>query len=297
MKISLCLPYMKRELNRKTLLDWCRLADEGPFTSLSCGERLVDYAVDMRVFLSVAAAVTKRVRIVPSLYVLPAHSEVRAAKEIATLDLVSEGRVTVVVGVGGREMDYKLVGAPFTKRHQRMTEQVATMRRLWRGEPCWEGGPVVGPSPLQSGGPPVLAGVMTPGGIRRVASWADGIYGFSLDGKAAEIQVAVDDTRKAWQAAGRSQAPHIAGGFWYSLCEQNPAQKLKEYVYEYMKIAGHDLAEGLANSMTRNTPEAVAESISEIAKTGCDELYLVPATADTAEITRLVEILEQLKMV
>ena len=53
------------------------------------------------------------------------HSAVWAAKEIATLDVLSEGRVTVTVGVGGREKDYQAVGASFTKRHQRMDEQIA----------------------------------------------------------------------------------------------------------------------------------------------------------------------------
>ena len=65
----------------------------------------------MRVLLGAAAAVTSRVRVVPSLYVLPMHSAVWAAKEIATLDVISAGRVTVTVGVGGREKDYRAVDA------------------------------------------------------------------------------------------------------------------------------------------------------------------------------------------
>jgi N-acetylglutamate synthase/N-acetylornithine aminotransferase len=65
---------------------------------LSCGERITGYTLEMRNTLAFAAAVTERVRIVPSLYVLPMHSAVWAAKEIATLDLLSNGRVTVTVG-------------------------------------------------------------------------------------------------------------------------------------------------------------------------------------------------------
>ena len=92
MKISLCLPYMEREYDRSTTLDWCRLADQGPFESLSCGERITSYTQDMRIVLAAAAALTERVRIVPSLYVLPMHSPVRVAKELATLDVLSGGR-------------------------------------------------------------------------------------------------------------------------------------------------------------------------------------------------------------
>ena len=101
MDVGVCLPYMERDLSRERLLSWCRAIDEGPFSSLSCGERITGHTIEMVTTLGAAAAVTERVRIVPSLYVLPMHSAVRAAKEIATLDLISNGRVTVTVGVGG----------------------------------------------------------------------------------------------------------------------------------------------------------------------------------------------------
>ena len=164
MKISLCLPYAKAEIDRKVLIDWCRAADQGPFESLSCGERMSGPAVDMRIMLAAAAALTERVRIVPSLYVLPMHSAVRAAKEIATLDVVSEGRVTVTVGVGGRPKDYQAVGASFERRHQRMDDQVAEMKSIWAGEPPFVGSDPIGPTPIQEGGPPILIGAMGPKG-------------------------------------------------------------------------------------------------------------------------------------
>ena len=162
MDIGICLPYMERDYDRSTTTDWCRLIDSGPFSSLSCGERVTGPTQDMRVLMSAAAALTERVRIVPSLYVLPMHSAVRAAKEVATLDVLSGGRVTMVVGVGGREHDYRALGQPFERRFARLDEQVAQMRRIWRGEPPFEGADPVGPRPVQEGGPPLLAGVNMP---------------------------------------------------------------------------------------------------------------------------------------
>ena len=106
MDVGICLPYMERDLDRERILAWCRSVEDGPFASLSCGERVTGYTLEMRTTLAAAAAVTERVRIVPSLYVLPMHSAVWAAKEIATLDVLSNGRVTVTVGVGGRPADY-----------------------------------------------------------------------------------------------------------------------------------------------------------------------------------------------
>ena len=117
MEVGICLPYMERDFGREEILGFCRSVDQGPWSSLSCGERITGYTLEMRNMLAAAAAVTERVRIMPSLYVLPMHSAVWAAKEIATLDVLSAGRVTVCVGVGGREVDYAAVGAPFAKRH------------------------------------------------------------------------------------------------------------------------------------------------------------------------------------
>src|SRR5262249_44045143 len=139
-----CLPYMERGYSRRTTLEWCRGVDVGPFRSLSCGERITSYTQEMRVLISAAAALTSRVRIVPSLYVLPRHDPVWAAKELATLDVLSEGRVTAVVGIGGRPDDYRAVGASFERRYARLDEGVARMRRIWAGEPPFPGADPVG---------------------------------------------------------------------------------------------------------------------------------------------------------
>ncbi len=288
MKISLCLPYMKAALDRDTLQRWCAAADAGPFASLSCGERVVDYSHDMRVLLSAAAALTERVRIVPSLYVLPMHAELRVAKEIATLDVLSGGRVTVTVGVGGREQDYRALGVPFARRHQRLDQQVAAMRALWRGEP-WEGH-VIGPAPVQEGGPPLWAGAMMPKSMARASRWADGVYVFSMNGEAREIQAMLELAAEAWREAGRAAAPQRVGGFWYSLAPKDAQDKLRRYAYDYMRIAGEDLARDVARGMTRSTPQAVRDAIGAIEQTGCEELFLVPATAELAEVERLAQL-------
>ena len=134
MKIGICLPYMKAGLTRQDYLDWFRAVEHGPFHSVSCGERVHGPTYDMRVVLSAAAAVTERLEITPTLYVLPMHSAARVAKEVATLDILSGGRVKkVALGYGGREKDYEAMGAAFLGRYGRMDRQVEEMRRVWRG--------------------------------------------------------------------------------------------------------------------------------------------------------------------
>jgi len=289
MKVSLCLPYMEREYDRTTTLEWCRLADAGPFASLSCGERITSYTQDMRVVLSAAAALTERIRIVPSLYVLPMHSPVRVAKEMATLDVLSAGRVTVTVGVGGRADDYKALESPFTNRLQRLDDGVAAMRRIWAGEPPFAGADPVGPTPIQAGGPPIWAGAMNPNAMRRASAWADGVYGFSMDAGVKTVREQRERARAAWLERGRSE-PYIATGFWYSLAAGAEAT-LKTYVYEYLKIIDDGIAKAVAETMTCFTADAVANALDAIEAEGCDECFLVPASLDTAEIERAADVI------
>lgn len=290
MQIGLCLPYMERDYDRNAILGWCRRIDQGPFSSISCGERITGYTFEMRILLAAAAAVTERVRIVPSLYVLPMHSAVWAAKEIATLDQLSNGRVDVVVGVGGREHDYMAVGAPFGKRHQRMDEQVVQMREIWAGKPPFEGCDEVGPRPLQAGGPALFAGAMGPKSIGRAAHWAKGLYGFAMNGEKTLTQYFMESAQAAWREAGRTEVPYFIGGFWYSLADNAPA-RLKQYVFNYLKVFGDEQARVMAESMTRHNEAAIVDALNGMRELGVDELFLVPATADLAEVDRIESLL------
>ncbi len=283
MKIGLCLPYMERDYHRADILAWCKRIDQGPFSSLSCGERITGYTLEMRTLLAAAAAVTERVRIVPSLYVLPMHSAVWAAKEVATLDQLSGGRVTLTVGVGGRENDYRAVGASFARRHQRLDEQVAAMREVWAGQPPFEGCDEIGPQPVQPGGPPILAGSMGPKAIARAANWADGLYGFAMGNEKAQIQRLLAMAGSAWSERGREEKPCFVAGFWFSLA-RDAQSRLKNYVYSYVRNFGDDLARQVAEAMTRHTPDAVTRCLVELDELGVDEIFLVPATADLREI-------------
>ena len=291
MQTAICLPYMERQYDRAVTLDWCRLVDAGPFSSLSCGERITGPTQDMRVLMAAAAALTERVRIVPALYVLPMHSAVSAAKEVASLDVLSGGRVTMTVGVGGREHDYRALGVSFERRFARLDEQVATMKRIWRGEPPFEGADPVGPKPIQEGGPPLLAGAMGPMSMARAAKWADGVYGFSMNANPAPVEQAFRMVLEAWEKAGRSERPLRLTGFWYSLSPEHADAKLKSYVEQYLTILGADVAKAVASSMVTHDESAVMRGLDAIEELGCDEFFLVPATCETAEVERAAELI------
>ena len=129
--------------------------------------------------LSAAAALTRRVRVFATVFVLPMHDPVWLAKQIATLDVLSGGRFVLGVGAGAREEDYRSVGRASRRQRgwRRASRRCGGSGRRSRRFP---GAHPVGPRPLQAGGPPVLVGALAPRAIARAASWADGLAGFSL---------------------------------------------------------------------------------------------------------------------
>lgn len=293
MKIGICLPYMKAGLTRDDYLRWFRAVDEGPFHSISCGERVHGPTYDMRILLAAAATATSRVELTPTLYVLPMHNAVRVAKEIATLDILSGGRVNkAALGYGGRELDYAAVGASFRGRYGRMDKQVAQMRQVWNGEEIVAGGGAIGPPPTQTGGPQLLAGAMGPKSIGRCAQWADGLYAWSGNGEREELARTFGMADAAWERAGRKQAPYRLGGFWYTLAEDGQ-RKLYDYVYEYLAIAGPEIAKMMAESVHRSSADGVAEALDNAQAAGCEEVFLVPATAEIVEIDSLAELISR----
>ncbi len=293
MQIGMTLPSMVARFDRKAILAWCRGVDAGPFSSLACGERITFHNTEMHTLLAAAAALTERVRIVPTLYVLPMHATAVVAKEVASLDQLSGGRMTVTVGVGGREHDYRAAEKPFAGRFRRLDEQVALLRRLWAGEPPFEGADPVGPSPVQPGGPPIWSGAMGPKSLRRAAAWADGVAGFSTVGDPAEVAAAFEEVRAAWReaAAPRTDTPRLVTGFWYALGADGE-ERLARYAFEYLRVFGEKRARAMAARCRISSVERFRACVNAIRELGADELILVPTSSDPAELDRTVDALE-----
>jgi alkanesulfonate monooxygenase SsuD/methylene tetrahydromethanopterin reductase-like flavin-dependent oxidoreductase (luciferase family) len=271
---------------RREVLAWCRATDEGPWASLAVPERITFTSHDCVVQLAAAAALTERVRLWTTIVILPAHDAVAVAKQMASVDVLSDGRLTVGVGVGGRDHDYQAIGASTAQRWARMDDQVATMRRIWAGEAPFDGADPVGPPPVQPGGPPLIAGVMGPKAIGRAARWARGVDGaWTVDGDAATMAGAFDMIRAAWRAAGRDEAPHLSTSIWYAL-GPDAKERLSRYAYEYMKIFGDNVGRWAADNVTCSTPDALRAAVANARDAGADEFFLVPTTVDPDELAR-----------
>jgi probable F420-dependent oxidoreductase len=138
---------------------------------------------DPFVWLAYAAAVTERIRLATGVLILPQRHPLYVAKEVATLDRLSRGRVILGVGIGWLEEEFRALGIPFAERAARTEEAIAALRSLWSDGPSEHAGrhhrwaPLESnPKPLQRPGVPIHVGGHVPGAARRAARLGDGFF-------------------------------------------------------------------------------------------------------------------------
>jgi alkanesulfonate monooxygenase SsuD/methylene tetrahydromethanopterin reductase-like flavin-dependent oxidoreductase (luciferase family) len=290
MRIGLNLPVMAPGLDRKLLYAWCRMIDEGPFSSLAVGERINFPNPEITVTLAAAAAWTARVDLLYNVLVLPMHPVARAAKQIATLDVLSLGRVVVGVGVGAREDDYAAVGASWAGRLATLEQQVGRLRALWAGDTATTAtSDPVEPRPVQPGGPKILMGALFPRAIARAAHFADGILGFSFTLAREELDYTFEGARNAWKAAGRAEPPRLVTGCWFALGRNGRAQ-MDEYLGRYLGFLGPSAA-GLIPLVPTVDAQGLRDAVARARDAGADEIVLAPTTTDPTEIERVQDLL------
>lgn len=290
MDIGIALPTMCRGYDRAATVEWSRLADQGPVSSISCGERMAFHNPEMWTTLAAAAAVTERVRIFANLSVVPAHPVALVAKQAATLDVLSEGRFTLGVGVGGRGGDYHSLAADSGRRHERLDRAVTELRSLWAGEPPVDGADPVGPPCVQPGGPPLLAGALGPKSLARAARWADGVVSFSVGGVPGEIAWSADAARRAWADADRG-TPRLVSGCFYALGIPDAQTVLHGFTAEYLGFLGSGNAAAAASAMKTYDTDTLHRTLDAAQAAGLDEFILVPGSPDRAVLDATLELI------
>ena len=286
MKVGIGLPGNIPGTKGDTILEWARRADDGPFSSLGTIDRLVYDNYDPLVVLSAAAGATSRVRLLTCVLLAPLHNPGILAKQAASLDAISDGRLTLGVGVGRRPDDYEAAPAEYSQRGRQMNRTLATMRSLWKGEVVSEGLGTMGPAVVQPGGPEVLIGAGTPQAVRRVGRYADGFIAAAAN--AGAVNELYGMALESWESEGRTGKPRLAGVASYAL-GPNAADKVGGYIRHYYSFLGE-----AAETMARNaisTPEAVKDTIRDMEGIGMDEVVFLPSVADLDQMERLADII------
>ena len=147
--------------------------------------------------LAVVAGATTRLQLGTSVFVLPMRHPLFVTQTVATLDVLSGGRVILGIGAGWWKEEFDAVGAPFARRGARMDEQIEIMRALWRDGSLEHRGTYYTfdelscrPLPVQPGGPPIWIGGMGETGLRRAARLGDGWLAVSAHAETLETGIA-----------------------------------------------------------------------------------------------------------
>jgi alkanesulfonate monooxygenase SsuD/methylene tetrahydromethanopterin reductase-like flavin-dependent oxidoreductase (luciferase family) len=282
MKIGIGLPTTLPNVDRELLLAWARKVDQGPFSSLGVIDRLVYPNYEALMALAAAAAVTNRVRLMTAVLLAPLRNPGVLAKQAATIDTLSGGRLTLGMGVGTREDDFEVAPAPFKDRGARFEAQIATMKRIWAGETVAGGEGVVGPPPVQPGGPELLIGAFSPAAIDRVGL-CDGYIGGGTDSYG---EACFRMAQESWQAHGRSGEPRLVATGSFAL-GPGALELGMANVGSYYRTLGD---QGLQWIHVYSTPQELRDTFSALEAMGVDEIMLSPGVPDLEQIDRLADV-------
>ncbi len=282
MKIGIGLPNQVRDVVPTVLPEWARLAEEAGFSTLGTVGRIAYPGVLDTVALAAAAAVTTRVSLISNVMLTGVWPPALIAKEVAGIDGVSGGRLTLGIGIGGREDDFVVDGAGPRGLGKRMDHDLEVYRSVWAGEPVGGGtNPAVPPTARQV---PMLFGGFAPAALARMAKWGEGYIGASLP--AAMIAQSFDAARAAWTEGGREGAPRLVAIAYFGLGDVERGQQA---VADYYGDLGAETA-GMIASGVHGTADAVREAVRAFAEIGADELVFNPTTDDVKDVARLAEI-------
>jgi alkanesulfonate monooxygenase SsuD/methylene tetrahydromethanopterin reductase-like flavin-dependent oxidoreductase (luciferase family) len=286
MRIALGLPGRIVGASAELMLEWATRADRGPFSSLVVTDRVVSQALEPLAVLAIAAGATKRVRLMTSVVIGPTRETTLLARQTATIDLLSGGRLSLGVGIGVRENDYLATGFAFRRRGRRVDEQLPILRRLWTGESLSKETGSIGPLPARPGGPELLIGGYVPAVARRIAAWGDG-YMAPGGGEPESMLKLWQQTLKLWKEMGRQGQPRWVGASYFAL-GPNAFDQASRYInanYGYNPELGARRLRGIPT-----TPDAVEDAIKRQTDMGVDEFILRPCAEDLDQMERLVEL-------
>jgi alkanesulfonate monooxygenase SsuD/methylene tetrahydromethanopterin reductase-like flavin-dependent oxidoreductase (luciferase family) len=285
MQIGIGLPGTMPGVTGEFILDWAKLAEVGPFSSLGVLDRLVYPNYEPLITLASVAGVTQRMRLMTTILIAPLRNTAILAKQAASIDALSNGRLTLGLGIGGREDDFLAAQVPFHKRGKRFDEQLATMTRIWSGQPLSDKVGAIGPSPVQQGGPELLIGGNSPKAIKRIGHWGNGFI--SGGGGPDAARQGYSAAEQAWKEGGRPGKPRFVGATYYGL-GPDAAEKAAQYIRHYYSFIG-PMADRLASSVP-STPDAVKGTIRAFSDVGVDELILWPTIPDLNQVELLAEL-------
>jgi len=279
MRVGIGLPTSTPGTDRDLFLQWAGRADTC-FTSLGVIDRLVYESWEPLASLAACAAVTERARLVTMIVIGPIRNTALLAKQAASVDVLSGGRLVLGLGLGARHDDYEAARVDHRRRGPDLTRQLLELRRVW------EDG-VVGPRPAQPDGPTLLVVGGGSAAFARAARHADGyVHG---GGPPRAFAGASARLRAAWVDAGRPGSPHLWGQAYFALGDPATLATGADYLRDYYRFTGGFEERIVAGILS--TPAAIKDFVRGYEEEGCDELVLLPTVSRLDQLERLADVL------
>ncbi|GAA5135112.1 LLM class flavin-dependent oxidoreductase [Pseudonocardia adelaidensis] len=284
MKIGMGLPAAVPEADVTVLGEWAATAEQLGFCSLGVIDRLVYDNLDPLVALAAAAARTERVELLTTVLNVPyRQNAVLLAKQLASVDRLSGGRLTAGLALGGWPEDYEASGVPHRGLGAAMDAMIATMQQAWDGKLTGASGPMPALPPERPG---LLVGGLVPAAFARAATvgqgWIAPSFGLQqvVDGVAA--------VRKAWDRVGRAGEPRVVTVRYFCFgpgADGHAEHYLRHYYLGYAPMVKAD---------TPTTPEHLGAELARLRDAGADDVVLMPCTDDLAQVTLAAEVLDDM---
>jgi probable F420-dependent oxidoreductase len=242
--------------------------------------RAFERVADPIVSLAFVAAVTTRIRLGTSVLIMPFYQPVVLAKQLATLDVVSGGRLNVGLGLGWSEDEYDATGVPFARRGARADEFLRCLTAVWGDDPVEFRGEFyavpkskINPKPIQRPRPPITVGGYSKTVLRRAATLADGYNGGNIP--FAQMADVLRQLAEAAESVGKDPASLAV------VCRGS--------------FQVHDTAQGGGRRPLWGTLAEIGEDIRRYADAGVTELFLeANFQAGGANVDRVLSAMEAL---
>ncbi len=257
------------------ITEWARRAEARGFPTLGTIDRIAYDNYEPLTTLAAAAAVTERIGLATSVLLAPLRANaVLLAKQALSVHALSGGRLTLGVGIGGRDDDYEVSGEEPRARGARLEATIERVREIWDGDEV---------GPRAAGVPRLIVGGHADASFARAARHGDGwIAGGSGPEQFAEMAA---KARRAWEEAGRDGTPHLMALAYFSLGE-NAEREADASLGDYYAWLGEEVAAMIVGGAAKDE-EAVRSYVEAYAEAGCDELIFFPSSSDSLQVDLL----------
>jgi probable F420-dependent oxidoreductase len=270
--------------HRDGVLTLARRIEDVGFDSIWVGDHVSFYIpiLESLTTLAFVAGVTERVRLGTAVYLVPLRHPTTTAKVASTLDILSNGRLTLGVGVGGEfPPEFEACGVPVNERGSRTNEGLQILRRLWsednvehRGKHFSFGPVSLNPKPVQPGGPRIVVGGRKAPAFRRAGRLADGYISHMCSAEMYRDNLAAIGEHAA--KADRGNVPFETSAFVFTILDDNYEAALDRAAEMLGMIYNRPFRDAAKKYCLLGRPEDCVEQMQTFVDAGCRGFIFSP---------------------